>query len=73
MVNINGAASRYKVDHDTEKVLDKIDAIINPQDNNTLKLSKEVLKIKKQIDDIKNQFVGTTAVMLKILGIWLIN
>ena len=68
VVNINGAASRYKTDHDTEKVLDKIDIIINPEDNNTIKFSEEVLKIKKQVDDIKNQFVGSISGYAKNIG-----
>ena len=68
VVNINGAASRYKVDHDTKKVLDKIDVIINPEDMNTIKFSEEVLKIKNQIDDIKSQFVNSISGYAKNIG-----
>lgn len=53
-VDINALDSKYTVDHDTAKIVDKLEAIINPNPENTVETKGDILDVKGYINRITN-------------------
>lgn len=57
-VNINVLDSRYTIDHDTAKIINKIQAIINPNKTNTLSGLSAIQNIANDINNITNSITS---------------
>lgn len=53
-VDINVLDTKYTIDHDTAKIVDKLEAIINPSKDNTPSLMESILGAKGYIQRIMN-------------------
>lgn len=51
-IDISVLDTKYTIDHDTAKVIDKYDAIINPNKFNTVAVSEEIAKAQTEINRI---------------------
>ena len=53
-IDISVLDTKYTIDHDTAKIIDRYDAIINPSKYNTVALSEEIAKAQVKINNIVN-------------------
>lgn len=53
-IDISVLDTKYTIDHDTAKIIDRFDAIINPSKFNTVAVSEEIAKAQTEITRIMN-------------------
>lgn len=64
-IDINVLDTKYTIDHDTAKIVDKLEAIINPNKDNTPSLMESILGAKGYIQRIMNTVNDAVGTFLK--------
>ena len=56
VVDINVLDTRYTIDHDTAKIIDRFESIINPNELNIANVNENIIKVQKYINTVMNNF-----------------
>ena len=56
IVDINVLDTRYTIDHDTAKIIDRFESIINPNELNVANVNENIIKVQKYINTVMNNF-----------------
>lgn len=60
--------SKYVIDHDTAKMINQIETIINPSNDNNQEKNPTMQQAKLEVEGIKNNFIESLGGFSKVLG-----